>query len=148
MIKKEIIIPILSIILIVGTFVVGFSIENQELVDSKNSIEITNIKSNFEKDPWLDFYMGNITGTLKSNKTFDSVSGVIEYYDSNGALIVTNYMINPTKILEGQTYKITEQFYGTDNTKPASARIIIYNNDFKNGYQTNESIIFEKKINL
>lgn len=148
MIKKEIIIPIISVILIIATFAVGFAIESQELSNDKNSIDITNIKSNIEKDQWLDFYTGNISGILKSNKSFDSVNGVVEYYDGNGALIVSNYMMNPTKIVEGQTYKISEQFYGADNTKPTSAIIRIYNNDFKNGYQTNESIIFEKKINL
>lgn len=149
MIKKEIIIPILSVLLVIGTFIGAYALETQEIADDKNSIEISNLKTSFAKDEWVDVFDGNITGILKSNKSFDSVSGVIEYYDNNGALINTMYMSQPIKIIEGQVYKINENYYSNiGGAKPASIKIIIYNNDFSKGYQTNESIIYEKKINV
>lgn len=149
MIKKEIVIPILSIVAIIGVFVAGFAIESQELASDKNSITISNIKSNFEKDPWVGYYTGNVTAMLQSNKSFESVTGFIEYYDNNGALISSNYMVQPLKIVKDQKYKINEQYYGVDSNKPTSVRIIIYDNsNFNNPPQSNESIIFEKKVNV
>jgi len=146
--KKELIIPIISIIAIIATFAIGFAIESQELSDDKDSITISNLKANFEKDSWGDYYNGNITGILKSNKSFDSVSGEIEYYDSSGTLMSTSYISNPTKIVEGQTYKISESYFSMDSTKPSTARIIFYNNDYRTSYRSQESILFEKKINI
>ncbi|GLI12364.1 hypothetical protein MARBORIA2_14540 [Methanobrevibacter arboriphilus] len=150
MIKKEIVIPILSIVAIIGVFTAGYVIEGQELASDKNSITISNIQTSFEKDPWVGYYMGNVTALLESNKSFEAVTGLIEYYDSNGVLITSNYMMQPIKIVEGQKYKINEQYYGgNDNIKPASIKIIIYDNtNYNNAYQSNESIIFEKKLNI
>ncbi|KZX16411.1 hypothetical protein [Methanobrevibacter curvatus] len=147
MVKKEILIPILSIILIFGVFFVASEVQKQEIMDEKNAIEFSDFKANFAIFPYSNVYDGNVSGVLKSNKTFNFVYGEIVFYDENKMIIGTT-PLSISDIYEDETYYIHVPYYGNDNKKPAHIKIIIYNNDGTVEFKSHESILYENSFDV
>jgi hypothetical protein len=121
------IIPVITLILIVLSGVMGDASYNNDLQEKANGIDITNISSDLKVS--YGYYTGGVQGTLSSQRDIQSVQIKGVWYGEDGSQIDQTYDTNTfTDIKANQKYQLNIPYYKESNNKPVKVEIQIFEN--------------------
>lgn len=120
-------IPIISIIIIIGAAVAAQGSINLGVSQSKQALTVTNLNTSINESAYTDYKTITITGDLTSTQSFKYLQASVKWFDSSGAIIKTDSIgWTVTDVQQNQVYKFKINYF--DKTKPAKAQI-----DFSKG---------------